>query len=130
MSCPGVCTGALLQCSFGVAPSTLMVMPINRTLVSGLPMANIMDNKPFVNIMPFGMCLSIANPTVAAATAAALGVLTPMPCIPTTPAPWMPGSPTVLVGNMPALTAQSQLICMWGRVIQISFPGQMTTVVA
>ncbi|WP_434660434.1 DUF4280 domain-containing protein [Klebsiella sp. MISC125] len=130
MSCPGVCSGALLQCSFGVAPSTLMVMPINRTLVSGLPMANIMDNKPFVNIMPFGMCLSIANPTVAAATAAALGVLTPMPCIPATPAPWMPGSPTVLVGNMPALTAQSQLICMWGGVIQISYPGQVTTVVA
>lgn len=130
MSCPGVCTGALLQCSFGVAPSMLNVLPTSRTLVSNMPMSNIMDNKPFVNILPFGICNSIANPTVAAATAAALGVLTPMPCIPTTPAPWMPGSPTVLVGNIPALTAQSQLMCIWGGVIQIRFPGQMTTVVA
>lgn len=93
-------------------------------------MANIMDNKPFVNILPFGMCNSIANPTVAAATAAALGVLTPMPCIPATIAPWMPGSPTIIVGNAPALTAQSQLMCAWGGLIQISFPGQLTTVVA
>ena len=39
---------------------------------------------------------------MAAATAAALGVLTPMPCIPVTAAPWMPGVPQVLIGNMPA----------------------------
>ena len=130
MSCPGVCTGASLLCSFGIAPGVLNVLPTSRIIVGSMPMANIMDNKPLVNIMPFGRCYSIANPTVAAATAAALGVLTPIPCIPATPTPWMPGSPTVLVGNMPALTAQSQLICIWGGVIRISFPGQMTTIVA
>lgn len=130
MSCPAVCTGAMMQCSFGIAPSTLNVLPVNRTLVGSLPMANIMDNKPFVNILPFGMCSSMANPTVAAATAAALGVLTPMPCIPVTVAPWAPGSPTIMVGNTPALNAQSRLLCAWGGVIQISYPGQMTTVVS
>lgn len=129
MSCPGVCTGAMLQCSFGIAPASLSILPTNRTMVSGMPMANIMDNKPLVNILPFAMCNSMANPMVAAATAAALGVLTPMPCIPNTVAPWAPGSPTVLVGNMPALTAQSKLICLWGGVIQITFPGQVTTLV-
>lgn len=130
MSCPAVCTGAMLHCSFGITPATLNVLPTNRTIVNNLPMANIMDNKPFVNILPFGMCNSIANPTVAAATAAALGVLTPMPCIPATIAPWMPGSPTIIVGNAPALTAQSQLMCAWCGLIQISFPGQVTTIVA
>lgn len=129
MSCPGVCNGATLQCSFGLAPSPLCVVPISRTLVNSVPMANIMDNKSFVNILPFGMCSSMANPTVAAATAAAIGVLTPMPCIPVTIAPWMPGSPTILVGGMPALTAQSKLMCNWGGVIQIVFPGQVTTIV-
>ena len=90
-----VCNGAILLCSFGVAPSTFVVLPINRTLTSNQPAANIMDHISMVNVMPFGVCTSIANPAVASATAAALGVLTPMPCIPNTPAPWVPGSPTV-----------------------------------
>jgi hypothetical protein len=91
-----------------------------------MPIANIMDNKPMVNILPFGMCNSPANPMVAAATAAALGVLTPMPCIPVTAAPWVPGSPTVLVGNMPALNNSSKCMCNWGGVISVAFPGQVT----
>lgn len=119
-----VCGGAMLQCSFGVAPSSLMVLPANRVMTS-MPIANIMDNKPMVNIMPFGMCNSMANPTVAAATAAALGVLTPMPCVPVTSAPWAPGSPTVQVANMPALNNSSKCMCNWGGVIQITMPGQM-----
>lgn len=123
-----VCMGAMLQCTFGAAPSNLMVLPLNRTL-TGVPDANIMDNKPMVNILPFGMCSSMANPMVAAATAAALGVLTPMPCIPMTMAPWLPGAPTVLLGNMPALSNSSKLICMWGGVISINAPGQFTVAV-
>jgi hypothetical protein len=120
--------GAMLQCPFGVAPSSLMVLPQNRTL-TGVPDANIMDNKPMVNILPFGMCNSMSNPMVAAATAAALGVLTPMPCIPVTTAPWLPGAPTVLVGNMPTLNNSSKLICAWGGVIGINVPGQFTVAV-
>lgn len=120
-----VCMGAMMQCSFGVAPSSLMVLPANRVL-STTPAANIMDNKPLLNILPFGMCSSPANPTVAAATAAALGVLTPMPCIPATAAPWVPGCPKVLIGNMPALESNSKLMCSYGGVIQILSPGQFT----
>ncbi len=124
-----VVTGATLQCSFGVAPGVLAVLPLNRTMVGGPPAANIMDNKPIVNIAPFGMCNSVANPMVAAATAAALGVLTPMPCIPVTAAPWVPGSPTVLIGNMPALNNSCKAMCNWGGVIQILVPGQFTVMV-
>ena len=90
--------GAATQCTFGAAPSTLMVLPTARTLAP-TPCANIMDNKPLINILPFGMCTSMANPMVAAATAAALGVLTPMPCIPMTMAPWVPGCPTSREGH-------------------------------
>jgi hypothetical protein len=120
------CMGGMMQCSFGVAPSSLVVLPLNRTLTASGPLGNIMDNKPVANVPPFGMCQSLANPTVAAATAAALGVLTPMPCVPNTPAPWVVGAPTVMVANMPALNDSSKLMCMWGGVIQISMPGQMT----
>ncbi|WP_245537428.1 DUF4280 domain-containing protein [Thiocystis violascens] len=120
-----VCSGAMLQCSFGVAPSSLVVLPVNKTMTGNMPAANIMDNKPMVNILPFGMCSSLANPTVASATAAALGVLTPMPCVPSTPAPWAPGAPTVLLGNLPALDDTSKLMCLWGGVISVIYPGQV-----
>lgn len=61
-----VCSGAQLKCSFGMAPSLLTVLPTGR--VNNLtPCATIMDNKPMVNIMTFGMCRSMANPEVAAA---------------------------------------------------------------
>ncbi len=120
-----VCGGATLQCSFGVAPSSLTVLPVNRVITT-MPIANIMDNIAFVNIMPFVMCTSLANPTVAAATSAAQGVLTPMPCVPFPTAPWAPGSPTVLIGNMPALNDSSTLMCTWGGVIDIISPGQVS----
>lgn len=123
-----VCMGAMMQCSFGAAPSTLAVLPANKVLTV-TPDANIMDNKPMVNILPFGMCSSMANPTVAAATAAALGALTPMPCVPVIPAPWAPGSPTVLIANMPALNNSSKLMCAYGGVIQITNPGQTTVMI-
>jgi hypothetical protein len=119
-----VCMGAMLQCTFGLAPSNLVVLPKNRVVTSNMPAANIMDNLPMVNIPPFGMCNSLANPTVASATAAALGVLTPMPCVPVIPAPWAPGSPTVMVAGMPALNNTSKAMCTWGGVISIQTPGQ------
>lgn len=118
-----VCTGAVMQCSFGAAPSTFVATP--KTVQTNMMDAgNIMDNKPIANIPPFGVCTSLANPTVASATAAALGVLTPMPCVPVIAAPWAPGAPTVLVANMPALNNTSKLMCNWGGVIQIAFAGQ------
>ncbi len=124
-----VCMGAMLQCSFGMAPSTLVVVD-PRVATEVKPAANIMDNVPMVNIMPFGMCQSLANPTVAAATTAALGVLTPMPCVPVIPAPWAPGSPTVLLRGMPALNNTSKCMCAWAGVIQITDPGTTKEMVA
>lgn len=121
-----VVSGAPLQCTFGVAPSVLTVLPLPRVMAAGPPAATIMDNKPMVNIAPFGMCTSMANPQVAAATAAAMGVLTPMPCLPATTAPWVPGSPTVLLGGNPALNNASKCICMWGGQISVVMPGQFT----
>ncbi len=121
--------GAQMKCSFGMAPSALVVLPINRVQTNMVPDANIMDHIPMTNIMPFGMCMSAANPTVAAATAAALGVLTPMPCIPATPTPWVPGAPTVQLGNQPTLDNTCTLNCIWGGVITFITPGEVTVMV-
>ena len=112
----------MLSCPFGAAPSTFLVTPEKKVL-SNMPLATIDDNKPMVNVMPFGMCSSMANPQVAAATAAALGVLTPMPCMPVITAPWTPGSPTVLIAGKPALNQTSKLFCNWGGAIQVVNPG-------
>ena len=116
-----VCMGAMMQCSFGTGPSTLAVLS-PKVLSEGPLSANIMDNVPFVNVPPFIMCTSLANPAVASATAAALGVLTPMPCTPTLPAPWVPGSTTVLVRGMPALNNTCKLNCAFAGVISIVMP--------
>jgi len=121
-----VCNGATLQCSMGMAPSSLVVLPVNRVNTANQPDANIMDSEPLVNIMPFGMCISPANPAVAAATAAALGVLTPMPCLPITPAPWTPGASTVLLAGAPTLDNTCTLMCTWGGTIQVVAPGEFT----
>ena len=121
-----VCNGATLMCTFGMTPSTFVVLPVNKMLTSSQPAANINDHIPMTNIMPFGMCISPTNPQVASATAAAMGVLTPQPCIPNTPAPWAPGSPTVVLASMPTLNNTSILNCLWAGVISVDSPGQTT----
>lgn len=118
-----------MMCTFGMAPSSLVVLPTNKVFTNMVPDANIMDHIPMVNIMPFGMCMSPSNPEVAAATAAALGVLTPMPCIPVTPSPWSPGAATVMLGNQPTLDNVSMLTCTWGGVITFVTPGEVTVMV-
>lgn len=121
-----ICMGASMMCSFGTAPSTLIVNSQQKTMAGGPMMATIMDNKPGANIPPFGMCNSVANP----ATKRPPPVLfTPAPCTPVIAAPWAPGSPTVLVGNLPALNNLCKCMCNWGGVINIVNPGQMKTMV-
>lgn len=117
-----LCGGAVLKCPFGTMPSNFVVTP-EKKVVSKQPLATIDCNKPMVNILPFGMCSSMANPQVATATSAAMGVLTPMPCVPVISAPWAPGSPTVLVGGKPAVGQNSKLMCNWGGAIQAVNPG-------
>lgn len=124
-----VTMGAQIACDQGVAPSVLVVQAPMRATVEKRPVANILDSVPMTNILPFGMCRSLANPSVAAATAAALGVLTPMPCVPVTVGPWTPGATNTLVDNVPALTNSSRCMCAWAGSISIVQPGPASTTV-
>lgn len=121
MANPGVQT-ALCTCSFGVAPAVLPVSSQQTVMTGGMLQATIMDNK----LPTFGMCSSLANPTVASATAAAMGALTPMPCTPVTVVPWAPGAPTVLVCGKPMLNNSSKLMCAYGGVIQMTMTPALT----
>lgn len=124
-----ICTGATMMCTFGVAPAALTVLPTGQMMTPAVPSANISDFAPVANIPPFGACSSLANPTVASATAAALGVLTPMPCVPATASPWLPGATKVIDGATPAVDLACKLTCSWGGVISVLNPGQTAVIV-
>jgi len=117
---------ATLACSFGSAPATLTVLPASQVLVEGNPVAALPDSAGMVNVAPFGMCSSLANPAVASATAAAQGVLTPQPCTPQ-PLPWTPGVPLVLAGGQPVVNATCTTSCGFGGAITITRPGSTQT---
>jgi hypothetical protein len=124
MGQPAATSTAIIMCAFGLAPASLNVLPMSMVTIEGKPAATIADMMPMVNIPAFGMCNTLSNPT-----AAALGVLTPMPCVPIPAGPWKPGSPKTLIGKKPALTASSTCNCVWGGVITITFPGAVRTTV-
>ena len=123
-----VALSASMSCTFGAAPSTLIVSFPTVTADKKMA-ANILDSIPISNIPPFGACSSLAYPPTISATAAASGVLTPTPCVPLT-APWAPGSPTVTLRKSPALNSTSKCMCSWAGVISISVAGTTTVTVA
>jgi hypothetical protein len=118
-----VVMGDKVTCSFGAAPVPLVVIPKGPPVMfEGKFVATVMDFAPMANIAPFGTCMSLANPQVAAATAAALGALTPMPCIPVTTGPWKPGALKTKVNNFNVLDAASTAMCAWAGVITVMPP--------
>ena len=118
-----VVDGAKLKCSEGLGPGVLTVLPTNLADGGLVPAATVIDNLPMVNIAPFGMCKTQANPQVAAATSAAAGVLTPMPCVPVIPAPWSPGATATEVAGQKALVATDTCACAWTGTIEVTDPG-------
>ncbi|MBQ9549541.1 MAG: DUF4280 domain-containing protein [Lachnospiraceae bacterium] len=116
---------ANLLCTFGTAPAPIKVTSQSVVLTEGKPAATIQDCAPMTNVGPFGLCTSLANPTVAAATTAALGVLTPQPCTPVPAGTWIPTKPAIIIGGKPCLTQDCKLMCSYGGSISITMPGQM-----
>jgi hypothetical protein len=120
-----VVTGATLQCSMGTTPSTFAA---SGAVVSATAPAGVITDTGPGSVPPFGLCQSPANPQVAAATAAASGILTPQPCQPVL-TPWTPGAAQVSVGGLPALDDASQCSCAWAGMITVTDAGQASTTV-
>lgn len=123
-----VVNGAKLKCSQGMAPSSLTVLPLSGSEAADQPAATVMDFVPMLNVAPFGMCQTQANPEVAAATAAAMGALTPMPCVPVLTAPWSPGASLLTIQGLSALSDDSKCNCMWTGSIEITDPASTVDV--
>jgi hypothetical protein len=117
-----VVSGAILQCSQGVAPSSLVVTD-QGTGSDGPPVATVADHVSMTNITGFAMCRSLANPSVASATSAAQGTLTPMPCVPLTPSGWSGGSGVITIRGKAALLDSSTCSCSYNGSISIVAPA-------
>jgi hypothetical protein len=100
-----VCHGASLRCSFGGSPGRLLVAPDRAVCVGARPVAQVLDHRPFVNIVPFGVCA--AGPR-------------PRRCMPETLAPWAHGAAGVGVASAASLHTSSTLLCLAGGVIRIA----------
>lgn len=123
-----VVTGAMILCPFGTTPANLVVTSQSTCLAEGKLLATITDTS-VANIPTCGMCSSLANPQVAAATAEALGVLTPQPCVPAIAGTWTAVRPKCIVGGKPCLTSEATAVCSYGGTMSIINAGQKTVLV-
>lgn len=118
-----VVDGAKIRCSQGTLPSVLVVLPDSPVSTDDKPTASVQDHKPQRNIITFGQCRSLKNPSVASATASSAGVLSPQPCVPATTTPWEPGAPFAVVDEVKILSSDSTCKCEYEGVIDILDPN-------
>ena len=124
MSGPVLVSGGILTCTFGAMPSTFTALANPTVQVDGKTAATMMDNAPLMSIQPFGLCTSLANPMVAAATAAALGILQPQPCLPVIPGPWVAGGQKIRSGGKALVCQGDCIMCAYAGTISIANSGQ------
>jgi hypothetical protein len=122
-----VVNGAKTKCSQGTSPGSLSVVRAEMQS-DDKDGATVQDYQPNTNVLPFGMCQSMSNPSVASATAAAEGTLTPQPCVPMTTSAWSPGASKTKIKDDAALTDDSKCTCSWGGTIEITAAGGDTEV--
>jgi hypothetical protein len=114
---------AMCKCVFSTAAAPLVALPVTQAMAQTGFMASILNNKPFVNIPPMGLCASPDHPVMKAAKR-------PGPCLPVMTTPWLPGAPTVMTTQGPLLNNLSKAICQYKGVVNIVTPGSpgiMTT---
>jgi hypothetical protein len=104
------------------APIKAKIGPVATTTTA----CTVTDYATTLNLTSFGLCMSLANPQVAAATTAAQGVLTPQPCMPMVVGSWIPGSLTAKTNGMPLLTEAATCTCAWLGAITVVAPMQQT----
>ncbi|MEC8276260.1 MAG: DUF4280 domain-containing protein [Myxococcota bacterium] len=105
-----VVDGATLKCTLGTAPAKLKVVRPSM-MIMGKKEANIMDNKPKTNILPFGKCKCGSCMSIKA-------------CVPNTTGPWIQIIPSVIGRSDVSLLQPATIKCSHGGTISIVNPGQ------
>jgi len=113
-----VCSGDEYHCSYGTLLCPIQVFSNRKVSIDGRLAATEGDNQ-IQNLRGFGMCSSLKNPQVAAATVMAEGVLTPQPCSPVLAGGWTCLTNTKISGKR-TITSQSEI---WS-----AFSGRITNV--
>lgn len=113
-------TGATVKCSYGTETSPFSA---TGTKVAAATPVGVVSDVTAANVPPFGLCTSLGNPQVAAATQAAQEMLTPQPCVPVL-SNWSPGSVRVTIGAAAALTDAARCTCSWGGAVTVTDAGQ------
>jgi hypothetical protein len=119
-----VADGATLQCNMGTTTSSLSISSSHGASGSSKHLATIDDYTPNTCVSSFGMCQSMSNPQVSAATSAAEGVLTPQPCNPVITQQWSPGSDAIKINGAKAVPESATCNCQWNGQISVQDAGQ------
>lgn len=119
-----VVMGAITECTWGTKESRLILPLSHGVYINGKAQLNIMDFKPFYNILPFGKCKSLVNPAVQAAIAASNGSVRESVCMPVIVTPWVNGKADNKVAGHDALLCSSTNLCMFCGLITINDDGQ------
>ncbi|MEY8356607.1 DUF4280 domain-containing protein [Lachnospiraceae bacterium 54-53] len=102
-----VVEGCPLMCSMGSSESCLKVPLGHGACTGGKKQATVMDYKPGINIISFGICKRMTPP---------------QPCIPVILIPWLIEDKDCKLNGEPALFNTSVLSCVCGGVIRIRRP--------
>ena len=113
-----VCEGDSVNCSMGSAPCKIKVVSNDKLFVENKKVATVNDYK-IPSISGFGMCKSMSNPKVEAATAAANGVLQPQPCEPVINSSWS-GNTKLCAKGIMAITDKSHNKCLYAGNLSVS----------
>ena len=102
--------GAILSCPKGTLPGILIVVDDSKT-IKGLPVADITDRVPIVNITPFGLCRKTKYPL--------------SPCDLPIETDWYnPGGQDEYKNKKEIITINSALVCTRGEEIEPLTSGQ------
>lgn len=104
---------AATKCSQGIGESTVIKAQNNDTMLHDKLVLTVTDSVPYTNIQPFSLCKSPKNPSVIA------NDMKPSTCNPMICMPWLKGQADFTIKGEKVLNSESQVVCMYGGVIEI-----------
>lgn len=117
-----ICEGDVFTCTEGMLSCKMNVTSQHEVTIQGKKIAT-KNDAAINNLSGFGKCRTMQNPLVAAATAAANGVLQPQKCIPVFINGWN-NTKNAEINGISILNVNSVIKCVYGGRITVREIGQ------